>query len=366
MRIKHLFIDNFRFFKNVEINFADGDGVIFQSVGLYGENGSGKTTLLKIIRDFVCTIHSYFEFLNDTNSTQIDSQQRNFQLLYSIDTVSKALRARYGEMIFRLTISNDTEEDLLISYEKGNISLNKRQLNHILDVTQKSNASFPNIVEQFKSFAFFISPAQESYYDLLTAAPSFLPKNPNDFLEQFTREKFPFLIDHLGTVYDQYSTTQIDDITKKLEKAFIEYENGKVDSLFGVFKKYLDDNKILNGKQIISVKEGIIWFAIENGKTKIPFSSLSAGERQILVRILNTAHRGIKNGVVLIDEPETSLHYTWQQQFLIFMRNIPDFTNNQIIFSSHSEDMSHTCDLFIHFDFDPKTYSLNIHATSTK
>lgn len=45
------------------------------------------------------------------------------------------------------------------------------------------------------------------------------------------------------------------------------------------------------------------------------------------------------NSLILIDEPEISLHIAWQQQFLEDMQAISDVTEVNIIIATHSPDI---------------------------
>lgn len=60
---------------------------------------------------------------------------------------------------------------------------------------------------------------------------------------------------------------------------------------------------------------------------------MSSGERQLLT-MLYAVNRMSKNSVVLIDEPEISLHIDWQENLLIKM--MEQLGSRQIIVCTHS------------------------------
>lgn len=77
-------------------------------------------------------------------------------------------------------------------------------------------------------------------------------------------------------------------------------------------------------------------FDIIINKSYITFSSLSNGEKKI-IRILVYLLLGCEPGsLVLIDDPETSLHVAVQMKFNEMMQKIIDLKNFQIIVSTHS------------------------------
>lgn len=64
------------------------------------------------------------------------------------------------------------------------------------------------------------------------------------------------------------------------------------------------------------------------------FPQLSSGERQVIYILLKVAIATQNNALILMDEPEISLHLSWQEKLLTEIRNInPD---SQIIIVTHS------------------------------
>lgn len=71
----------------------------------------------------------------------------------------------------------------------------------------------------------------------------------------------------------------------------------------------------------------------QNGETLTPYQ-LSAGEKQILVILLTVLVENNEPYVLLMDEPEVSLHIEWQQKLIALIRHLNP--NAQIILSTHS------------------------------
>jgi len=63
-------------------------------------------------------------------------------------------------------------------------------------------------------------------------------------------------------------------------------------------------------------------------------NGLSSGEKQLFLRGLSLKFLEINNSIILIDEPEISLHPEWQQRIIKVYENIG--TNNQLIIATHS------------------------------
>lgn len=66
----------------------------------------------------------------------------------------------------------------------------------------------------------------------------------------------------------------------------------------------------------------------------IPPYMLSSGEKQILVILLTALVQEGRPGVMLMDEPEISLHIEWQQRLITLVRTMNP--NTQIILCTHS------------------------------
>lgn len=78
--------------------------------------------------------------------------------------------------------------------------------------------------------------------------------------------------------------------------------------------------------------ELIFTSTIDNKKLKL--SQLSSGERQLVYTLIKTAIAAHSNAILLMDEPEISLHLSWQEMLISKIRKIN--TNGQIIIVTHS------------------------------
>jgi predicted ATP-binding protein involved in virulence len=82
--------------------------------------------------------------------------------------------------------------------------------------------------------------------------------------------------------------------------------------------------------------KGNIFFRHKNTKEKILIDNLSSGERTLVSEILFLYLNNIKNMIILIDEPELSLHPAWQNRVLKLYENFAKENNCQIIIATHS------------------------------
>ena len=73
---------------------------------------------------------------------------------------------------------------------------------------------------------------------------------------------------------------------------------------------------------------------ISGGSKKLQFQNLSSGERQIIFIFLKVLNGSIDRSLILMDEPEISLHLSWQEKLLDEIIKINK--SSQIIIVTHS------------------------------
>jgi len=82
--------------------------------------------------------------------------------------------------------------------------------------------------------------------------------------------------------------------------------------------------------------EGNLFFRNKSGGGKFSIDELSTGEKTLLSKVLFLYLEGITDKVILIDEPELSLHPSWQNKVLKIYENFAKQNNCQIIIATHS------------------------------
>ena len=99
--------------------------------------------------------------------------------------------------------------------------------------------------------------------------------------------------------------------------------------------QYLTDELFSEtGKKIIRSKNEIVFD--QEGRELLPYR-LSSGEKQMLVILLTVLVQDKQPCVLLMDEPEVSLHIEWQQRIISIIREMNPHA--QIILTTHSPAM---------------------------
>ncbi|OIQ90473.1 hypothetical protein GALL_276120 [mine drainage metagenome] len=119
----------------------------------------------------------------------------------------------------------------------------------------------------------------------------------------------------------------VEDVHKKLE-IFSDFSN-RLGMLIDMLNSRFKYKKIMVNKSsgfILKSPSGNL----------IPLSALSSGEQHELVVYYDLIFRAPSNGLVLVDEPEISLHVGWQSRFLDDFKRILELTNCYGVIATHS------------------------------
>ena len=121
-----------------------------------------------------------------------------------------------------------------------------------------------------------------------------------------------------------YLATIEEDLTMK------EVTNKVVNEINGIFSILELDVKLKG----FSKDEKTLPIFENSAGEEFDINDLSSGEKQLFLRTLSIKMLEPKNSIILIDEPELSLHPKWQQRIIEVYKKIGE--NNQIIVATHS------------------------------
>ena len=115
----------------------------------------------------------------------------------------------------------------------------------------------------------------------------------------------------------------------------------KLLSLSGLLKKItlfkeLIDERFTNKSIVINRANGIE--VALRGRT-VPIEALSSGEQHQLVLFFELLFGIKENALILIDEPEISLHVAWQKKFIGDLMKIIDLNKFDVVLATHSPQL---------------------------
>ena len=157
--------------------------------------------------------------------------------------------------------------------------------------------------------------------------------------------------------YFIYFPSGIDD-TKKVADEFVktfyfylkekDYRSSEITEYFNKYMKDILNDLDIGFKYSHLDKEDNVWFTGSDShgyyytdqdkskKTLFTIDELSTGQKTLLSKILYIYFKDYKDKVILIDEPELSLHPKWQNQILSVYEKLAEKNECQIIIATHS------------------------------
>ena len=126
----------------------------------------------------------------------------------------------------------------------------------------------------------------------------------------------------------------------KVLTLYVQDTKEKLASYDDIYRKIELFSRILNSKRLsfkkikIDSEKG---FNFETEKDRpLKLTQLSSGEQHQVVLLYELIFKTEKNVLVLIDEPEISLHVAWQKEFLKDLKEIINIQNMPVVIATHS------------------------------
>lgn len=322
MRIKSISIGGLWNKYNIEWKLNDSVNI------LSGPNGAGKSTIVDAIRMLISE-DKLIE--NKTNSVEINfDNDTTYGAIHFMDTV-KELQRRQHESPAYLQLWSKVRKDL------RNRPMNKPLEDINIDASfriskQKGRSIDPEkLLKQIKID--FIRT-----FDI--ALPSSLIASKFDsYRSDGVNTELDLQLHELQTQYSYYLATLADALEKEFFGKSTTVTADYVESLYAnknLFKQLVNEAFAETGKEMI-MRDGKLGFLIKSTDTVLSLYQLSAGEKQLLHILLTVLMEQRQEYILLMDEPEISLHVDWQSKLI---RNILLLNPKcQIVIVTHSPSL---------------------------
>ncbi len=174
---------------------------------------------------------------------------------------------------------------------------------------------------------------------LFNQSKNITEKTFNKRYEEIKRER-AFLSLFGLSVFEEESHTSFKEDNAKALLVYLEDTKKKLTVFDEIFKKLKTFTTILNKRRFIFKKLEIapdfgFRFISEDGK-EIPLTNLSSGEQQEVVLLYQLLFKVKPNTLLLIDEPEMSLHVVWQKEVINDLLKIIELQKINVILATHS------------------------------
>ena len=361
---------------------------------LHGINGVGKTTILRMINALfnidIVTLHKiYFNEFSVELSNSYKITIKRFKVgngsnieIYIDDNVKVPWLVSLNSDIFNNKENSDSNFDGLINgdelvitkdgnktrldvlkFKLENIPVQFIEVNRLIHITnQKESHQIKNEVKN--SIEIYASELQKNIKNALAnyakksqeleqTFPFRLLKTTNQYNLEQLKEQIELLqtkrnalrdiglitvtdtvsasldessIDSLETQYAVVMSVYIDDSEEKLK--ILEPLSKKIQLLLQII-----NSKFYGKKLKIDENKGLIVITKEGS---IDLSLLSSGEQHEIVMFYDLIFKVEPNTLVMIDEPELSLHISWQHKFIDELKEIVENANYDVLIATHS------------------------------
>jgi predicted ATP-binding protein involved in virulence len=129
----------------------------------------------------------------------------------------------------------------------------------------------------------------------------------------------------------------VEDSFKKIE--IFDDLASKIETLLSIINKRFKHKKLFIDKEKGFLFKSTIKLDAKGNRQIISVEKLSSGEQNELVLFYLLLFKTEQNSLILIDEPEVSLHISWQNSFIEDLTQITKLNNLDVLIATHSPDI---------------------------
>jgi ABC-type lipoprotein export system ATPase subunit len=353
MKITKIIIPEYRQFKNFELDLTYPEGHAkagqpLEKVCFIGQSGTGKTTLLNIVRalrddkfkikDLEASIEAKFYMSLDEKN-----------LPYNILLKNTGCEILYDEYLFAKNEGFEIDKMAVVKNIIGFLG-SKMPQSKLVYLPAELIDNFNQILANENNNPLTSFKTVDEIEDYIIKREEKLKlKKIFDFSKDNVLDVWAFILRESQAFWNEeikWKNKIADEVVENIasaEKLIEEYKKWKRENPNPISNIANKINTILNHFQLEIVKdfeytrvEDLYFVKVQtlNNRKKIPFENWSTGTKQILLNALPLINLDIKDGLILIDEPEHSLFPDIQRQIVDFYTELSP--SSQFFFATHS------------------------------
>ena len=347
---------------------------------IVGENGSGKSYTLKILSEIFCAVendnsrsiltHTYYKLVYTLMGKRISveiAQNRvgihDGKRLVDIEQGKKLLPNKVlalafmlnDKYIFRREISENSIYEYLGVRGASNAAWTSALGNRVAEniITLVSEGSLWRILKRLSEYLHIDSKISitvdvkekefiEHGFSFISIQKYILDGLQKESIENSNSQRIITAKNKVKENIERYS-----NILYGLLHASV-IKNGDIYVCEMIFDEKDTDFKIEENEKIykavrdlyiLQIVSDITLYIYRDGQ-KYMFDEVSSGEKNILYAILNIAGHIEKNSLIMIDEPEISLHPNWQMMYISLLKTaFKDYSTCHFLIATHSPYM---------------------------
>jgi predicted ATPase len=324
--------------KKVEISKLFGELDINWSLDpkvniLIGKNGSGKTTLLRLLRNFLLSNQGQFLSRNLIDSIRIEFDDEKY--IYADQDLEAMSQLRSSNQLSKQhQATNEVLANNVVYKTQSNIFPQKKETPFSDAINLCYINTFDTSLEGFD-----VSESDKARNGVNTELDVVLKHLMNDWKSYLLKVKI--LAEKVTGVFDekirQISSKENADANDFQElKKLLNEKTDKIDDIHFYKNRFIDQINTLfadSKKRIDFDKNNAIIFRNHHDQSFSVYE-LSSGEKQMLIILLNVLIQENQPSIILMDEPEISLHLAWQLDLIELIQSLND--NAQLIIVTHA------------------------------
>lgn len=334
MKFRKITLKNHELLGNLSFDFTDKYGKTIDNIIIAGENGCGKSVFLKEIFQYKPNASTYYIDKFEKMTTEIELNDSEIKSLMSMPAiVRRNIKRIYGNII---KIEQDFSPNSTYRYiVKINIGESEE-----IKITENV---FPT--GGFNSFFKYVYSDVEINFSPRTIK-SITSSNIDEYITEPIKSSNNIASEITQLLVD-IDTLDNSDLAKwvKENEGCVppeEVKNIRIKRFTNAFHSIFPNKRYVGIDNINDHK----YIKFEEFGKQMSIDNLSSGEKQIVFRggFLLRNQKTTEGAVVLIDEPEISLHPEWQLKIMTFLKNL--FIKNgkqtsQLIVATHSPFIIH-------------------------
>ncbi len=274
--------------------------------------------------------HFWFRYNNQDEENETPSE-----LEKRINIVTEIIKSQKALGLFTLLQSGKTDTKFIKSQRLFNIS----EEEHTEAVKDISESLKGKLSEAYFNYLVKSQDIDSNFIEVLMKSDECISEQDYSAAVMTLKEK----IEHLKR-YDLNSSYKIPEYRKDkshILNCFVTETIKKLSSYDGILNELdiftsMIQNKCFSNKSItISYKDGIR-FSSGSSIATIPLDKLSSGEKNEIIMLYNFIFDLKEGDILLIDEPEISLHVAWQNEFMKDITNIARQRKIRVMIATHS------------------------------
>ena len=339
---------------NYELNLTNENGPAVKYIT--GPNGFGKTTILRLLvalygadwktmaalpfRSFDCVIDgknlsvtkNEWQIVQDENSDEQDDLDVRLGIsLEEQKPLYISVKGRDGKF-YTPKKSGDRSVEMILSQKKILYIPDTRVIEKNLP---KRNRKSP-IKTCNDSFIKYLSILDDKIENFLkTKLKNEFPTN-----ESVEGLKFPLVDKMLEFGLNSEFLTDVKKYGSIVEKLLndelsVKYEIDKIEKFMELINRY----QFINKKISVSENDGFRFKLTDEYNTIVDLDDLSSGERQYVILVYKMLFESSEHTLVLIDEPENSMHMSWILEFPKVIKELCNWNDLQFIICTHNSNI---------------------------